>query len=141
MGPSFWKLCTDFTAAFLKSRTLQVRKPCFYEEILIPPYIHLSLPLISRILSSHLNVYPCLLSAEDPSENYVKLRDFVLSKLCQSLPAFTVDKLPLGFSDEMVKEAQDKLKINKVWYRSAADYHLSFDALRSGFTTILYFLS
>uniref|UniRef100_A0A674PAL2 Histone acetyltransferase type B catalytic subunit n=1 Tax=Takifugu rubripes TaxID=31033 RepID=A0A674PAL2_TAKRU len=50
---------------------------------------------------------------EDPSENYVKLRDFVLSKLCQSLPAFAVDKLPLGFSDEMVKEAQDKLKINK----------------------------
>lgn len=55
-----------------------------------------------------------MLSAEDPSENYVKLRDFVLSKLCQSLPAFAADKLPLGFSDEMVKEAQDKLKINKV---------------------------
>lgn len=75
------------------------------------------LPSLSLIL----NVCRCLSSAEDPSENYVKLRDFVLSKLCQSLPAFTVDKLPRGFSDEMVKEAQDKLKINKVWYRSAAD--------------------
>uniref|UniRef100_A0A674P267 Histone acetyltransferase type B catalytic subunit n=1 Tax=Takifugu rubripes TaxID=31033 RepID=A0A674P267_TAKRU len=64
------------------------------------------------------------ITAEDPSENYVKLRDFVLSKLCQSLPAFAVDKLPLGFSDEMVKEAQDKLKINKVWYHSAVNYHL-----------------
>lgn len=66
----------------------------------------------------HLNWCRCLFPAEDPSENYVKLRDFVLSKLCQSLPAFAVDKLPLGFSDEMVQEAQDKLKINKVWYNA-----------------------
>lgn len=40
----------------------------------------------------------------------------MLVKLCQGLPAFSADKLHLGFSDEMVKEAQDKLKINKVWY-------------------------
>lgn len=78
------------------------------------------LPSLSLILSV-LNICRCLLSAEDPSENYVKLRDFVLSKLCQSLPAFAVDKLPLGFSEEMVKEAQDKLKINKVRYHSAVD--------------------
>lgn len=64
----------------------------------------------------------CVLTAEDPSENYVKLRDFVLSKLCQSLPAFAADKLPLGFSDDMVKEAQDKLKVNKVQRR--ADYFI-----------------
>lgn len=82
----------------------------------------LILPSLSLILSV-LNVCRCLLSAEDPSENYVKLRDFVLSKLCQSLPAFAVDKLPLGFSEEMVKEAQDKLKINKVRYHSAVDDH------------------
>lgn len=59
-----------------------------------------------------------MLAAEDPSENYVKLRDFVLSKLCQSLPAFAADKLPLGFSDHMAKEAQEKLKINKVQHRA-----------------------
>ncbi|KAK7939563.1 hypothetical protein WMY93_002889 [Mugilogobius chulae] len=53
------------------------------------------------------------ITAEDPSENYVKLRDYVLAKLCQSLPSFASDKLLLGFSDDMVKEAQDKLKINK----------------------------
>lgn len=76
----------------------------------------LSFSLIWSILIKflHWNVCQCLLTAEDPSENYVKLRDFVLSKLCQSLPAFAADKLPLGFSDDMVKEAQDKLKINKV---------------------------
>lgn len=53
------------------------------------------------------------ITAEDPSENYVKLRDYVLVKLCQGLPSFAADKLPLGFSADMVTEAQDKLKINK----------------------------
>lgn len=56
----------------------------------------------------------CCVSAEDPSENYVKLRDYVLAKLCQDLPSFAADKLHLGFSDDMVKESQEKLKINKV---------------------------
>ncbi|MEQ2185522.1 hypothetical protein GOODEAATRI_019051, partial [Goodea atripinnis] len=50
---------------------------------------------------------------EDPSENYVKLRDYVLTKLCQNLPSFDADKLHLGFSADMIKEAQEKLKINK----------------------------
>uniref|UniRef100_A0AAQ5Z0N1 Histone acetyltransferase type B catalytic subunit n=1 Tax=Amphiprion ocellaris TaxID=80972 RepID=A0AAQ5Z0N1_AMPOC len=54
-----------------------------------------------------------LFFSEDPSENYVKLRDFVLAKLCQGLPSFAADKLHLGFSADMVKEAQEKLKINK----------------------------
>lgn len=68
----------------------------------------------------------CLLSAEDPSESYVKLRDYVLVKLCQGLPSFAVDKLPLGFSADMAKEAQDKLKINKVLYEAATnDYFFS----------------
>uniref|UniRef100_A0A3P8VFC8 Histone acetyltransferase type B catalytic subunit n=1 Tax=Cynoglossus semilaevis TaxID=244447 RepID=A0A3P8VFC8_CYNSE len=53
------------------------------------------------------------ITAEDPSENYVKLRDYVLVKLCQNLPSFATDKLHLGFSADMVREAQDKLKINK----------------------------
>ncbi|XP_030065388.1 histone acetyltransferase type B catalytic subunit isoform X2 [Microcaecilia unicolor] len=53
------------------------------------------------------------ITAEDPSENYVKLRDFVLVKLCQDLPCFSNEKLFQGFSKEMVMETQQKLKINK----------------------------
>ncbi|KAJ7398045.1 Histone acetyltransferase type B catalytic subunit [Pitangus sulphuratus] len=53
------------------------------------------------------------ITAEDPSENYVKLRDFVLVKLCQDLLCFSPVKLMQGFSQEMVTEAQQKLKINK----------------------------
>ncbi|KAE8580936.1 hypothetical protein XENTR_v10024599 [Xenopus tropicalis] len=53
------------------------------------------------------------ITAEDPSENFVRLRDFVLVKLCQNLPCFSLEKLLCGFSQEMVTEAQEKLKINK----------------------------
>ncbi|MFT7799535.1 histone acetyltransferase type B catalytic subunit [Arapaima gigas] len=53
------------------------------------------------------------ITAEDPSENYVKLRDFVLAKLCQSLPSFSTDQLHEGFSEAMAAEAREKLKINK----------------------------
>ncbi|XP_031415291.1 histone acetyltransferase type B catalytic subunit isoform X2 [Clupea harengus] len=53
------------------------------------------------------------ITAEDPSENYVKLRDFVLVKLCQALQSFSADKISLGFSEDMAIEAQEKLKINK----------------------------
>uniref|UniRef100_A0A674CWR3 Histone acetyltransferase type B catalytic subunit n=1 Tax=Salmo trutta TaxID=8032 RepID=A0A674CWR3_SALTR len=53
------------------------------------------------------------ITAEDPSESYVKLRDYVLVKLCQTLPSFSIDKLPLGFSDDMATEAREKFKINK----------------------------
>ncbi|XP_041117792.1 histone acetyltransferase type B catalytic subunit-like isoform X4 [Polyodon spathula] len=53
------------------------------------------------------------ITAEDPSESYVKLRDFVHAKLCQSLPSFSPDQLIQGFSQKMVKEVQEKLKINK----------------------------
>ncbi|CAL1582333.1 unnamed protein product [Knipowitschia caucasica] len=53
------------------------------------------------------------ITAEDPSDNYVKLRDYVLAKLCQSLPSFSSGKLQHGFSEDMVREARDKLKINK----------------------------
>ncbi|XP_030642382.1 histone acetyltransferase type B catalytic subunit isoform X1 [Chanos chanos] len=53
------------------------------------------------------------ITAEDPSDNYVKLRDFVLVKLCMALPSFSTDRLKHGFSEEMAHEAQDKLKINK----------------------------
>ncbi|XP_027020605.2 histone acetyltransferase type B catalytic subunit isoform X1 [Tachysurus fulvidraco] len=53
------------------------------------------------------------ITAEDPSDNYVKLRDFVLVKLCMDLPSFSNENLALGFSEEMATEAREKLKINK----------------------------
>lgn len=66
--------------------------------------------------------------AEDPSENYIKLRDFVLVKLCQDLLCFSPGKLMQGFSQEMVMEAQQKLKINKVLNLNSASWTYSYQA-------------
>uniref|UniRef100_A0A8C0WLP4 Histone acetyltransferase type B catalytic subunit n=1 Tax=Castor canadensis TaxID=51338 RepID=A0A8C0WLP4_CASCN len=56
------------------------------------------------------------ITAEDPSKSYVKLRDFVLVKLCQDLPCFSREKLMQGFNEDMAIQAQQKFKINKVLY-------------------------
>lgn len=50
------------------------------------------------------------ITAEDPSKSYVKLRDFVLVKLCQDLSCFSREKLMQGFSEEIAIEAQQKYK-------------------------------
>lgn len=54
------------------------------------------------------------ITVEDPSEEFVRLRDFVDAQNCRKLEAFTKEKLQSGFSAEMVEEAQTHLKINKV---------------------------
>lgn len=54
--------------------------------------------------------------AEDPSKSYVKLRDFVLVKLCQDLPCFSRERLMQGFHEDMAIQAQQKFKINKVLF-------------------------
>ncbi|XP_048379257.1 histone acetyltransferase type B catalytic subunit isoform X2 [Stegostoma tigrinum] len=53
------------------------------------------------------------ITAEEPSEDFVKLRDFVLAKLCQELQAFVPEKLKKGFSAEMIEDARRTWKINK----------------------------
>ncbi|KAJ8036620.1 Histone acetyltransferase type B catalytic subunit [Holothuria leucospilota] len=53
------------------------------------------------------------ITVEDPSEDFVRIRDFIDCQDCSSLPAFSKEKLKGGFSPEMEKEAQFKFKINK----------------------------
>ncbi|XP_033624835.1 histone acetyltransferase type B catalytic subunit-like isoform X2 [Asterias rubens] len=52
-------------------------------------------------------------TVEDPSDNFVRLRDFVDCRNCQKLPAFTPPNLGKGFSPEMEKQALEKLKLCK----------------------------
>ncbi|XP_071826710.1 histone acetyltransferase type B catalytic subunit-like [Apostichopus japonicus] len=53
------------------------------------------------------------ITVEDPSEEFVRLRDFVDCQDCGRLEAYTKDKLKGSFSQDMEKEAQSKYKINK----------------------------
>lgn len=52
-------------------------------------------------------------TAEDPADNFVSLRDYVDCVNCAKLPEFAPDKLKGGFTDEMKLAALRKLKITK----------------------------
>lgn len=51
------------------------------------------------------------ITAEDPDEDFISMRDLLDCKNCLQLDSFTNEKLREGWSDEMTKEAQDKLKL------------------------------
>ncbi|XP_035658310.1 histone acetyltransferase type B catalytic subunit-like isoform X2 [Branchiostoma floridae] len=53
------------------------------------------------------------ITVEDPSEEFLRLRDFVDCMNCKVLPAFSPQLLQDGFTADMAQQAQEKLKINK----------------------------
>lgn len=53
------------------------------------------------------------ITVEDPSEHFVRLRDFVDCEDCARLDAFAKDKLKGSYTTDMEREAQTKYKINK----------------------------
>ncbi|CAH3154645.1 unnamed protein product [Pocillopora meandrina] len=57
------------------------------------------------------------ITVEDPSFDFLRLRDYVDALACINLSAFSQENLRNGFSGEMVKEAREKLKINKIQCR------------------------
>ena len=53
-------------------------------------------------------------SVEDPSYDFIRLRDYIDALGCSKLSAFSPENLRSGFSDKMVEQARKQLKINKV---------------------------
>ncbi|XP_071478143.1 histone acetyltransferase type B catalytic subunit-like [Diadema antillarum] len=53
------------------------------------------------------------ITVEDPSDDFVRLRDYIDCMECTQLSAFAAPNLVKGFSEDMKKEAQEKLKLNK----------------------------
>lgn len=53
------------------------------------------------------------ITVEDPSENFQRLRDFIDAKNCMKLKSFQPDKLRAGYDEDMPREAQQKLKLNR----------------------------
>ena len=72
---------------------------------------------------------------EDPSSDFVRLRDYIDALDCSKLSAFTPENLRSGFSDEMVKQAREELKINKVLLDTRDQKHGS-DASLQGFALL-----
>lgn len=51
---------------------------------------------------------------EDPSYDFMRLRDYVDALRCKDLSEFSPENIRNGFSDKMVEQARKELKINKV---------------------------
>lgn len=56
-------------------------------------------------------------TVEDPSDDFQSVRNYIDSRICRPLPAFSVESLRKGFTKEMVKEAREKGKINAIQCR------------------------
>jgi len=53
------------------------------------------------------------ITVEDPSDEFIRLRDYVDSKNCIKLDVFAKEKLLTGFSSEMVEDVKSRFLINK----------------------------
>ena len=81
-----------------------------FHDSLSEEWLDLLIPGITHILFS---LY-CVL-VEDPSDDFIRLRDFVdVQNSLKLLECFsTLDKVKGGFNDSMIKEANEKLKLCK----------------------------
>ena len=91
---------------------------------------------------------------EEPSSDFLKLRDYVDALDCRNLSAFSPENLRSGFSDKMVQQAREELKINKVkndvetqvemsWphFFYLHDSHFTFSLVTDSKYLILYILN
>ncbi|XP_071943562.1 histone acetyltransferase type B catalytic subunit-like isoform X2 [Antedon mediterranea] len=84
--------------------------------LILPPYQKQGhgaeiLQAIYRDFVSDINVLD--FTVEDPSDNFVRLRDYVDCKVCMNLPSFQADVIHKGFTHTMENEALEKSKIHK----------------------------
>merc|ERR1739838_198077 len=91
-------------------------RPRISQMLVLPPFQQCGLG--TQMLQSVYNFYISNkdvtdITVEDPSDNFTRLRDFLDCKGCMKLPSFQPEKLQKGFAEDVAKEAQTKLKINK----------------------------
>ena len=56
----------------------------------------------------------CFDLAEDPSENFQRVRDYVDVKNCSSLKEYNSSNIHSNFTSAMAQAARERFKINKV---------------------------
>lgn len=91
-------------------------RPRISQVLILPPFQRqgLGAKLLETIYSHYQGQGDVLdITVEDPSDNFVGLRDYVDCKKCLSLKSFQKEFLLKGWCEEMAKEAQSALKLNK----------------------------
>lgn len=89
-------------------------RPRISQVLLLPPFRKNSIGtnLLSTVYDWYKSQPSTLdITAEDPNEQFISMRDYVDCKNCMELESFKPDNLMKGWSDEMAKEAQQKLRL------------------------------
>jgi len=89
-------------------------RPRVSQMLILPPYKRngIGTTLLQTIYNYYKNQVATLdITAEDPDEEFIAMRDLLDCKNCLKLDSFKPDKLMAGWNDEMAKEAQEKLKL------------------------------
>lgn len=97
-------------------------RPRISQFIVLPPFQKRGLG--AELLSTINNFYskdPNVLdiTVEDPSDDFIRLRDFINAKNCMNLESFKPEKLKNGWNEAMANQAQEQFKINKKQARKA----------------------
>ncbi|NP_001171746.1 histone acetyltransferase type B catalytic subunit [Saccoglossus kowalevskii] len=91
-------------------------RPRISQMLILPPYQRQGhgAQLLEAIYIDHRQNPTVLdITVEDPSEEFICLRDYVDCKVCMHLASFSTECLQEGFTEDMAQEAQVKLKINQ----------------------------
>nr|CAG4644809.1 EOG090X06NC [Leptodora kindtii] len=105
-----------YSTVYLYYAYPNMTRPRISQFLVLPPFQRMGIgaELLNIVYRHFLKDSSILdITVEDPSDNFVRLRDFIDSKNCMQLESFSSEKLRQGFSAEMASEARSKLKINK----------------------------
>lgn len=89
-------------------------RPRISQMLLLPPYRRnrLGTTLLQSIYDYYKKQPTTLdITAEDPDEEFIAMRDFLDCKNCMNLTSFQPENLKAGWSESVAKEAQEKLKL------------------------------
>ncbi|CAH3164227.1 unnamed protein product [Porites lobata] len=95
-------------------------RPRISQMLILPPFQRQGhgvqlLQTVDKFYVKNLRVLD--ITVEEPSSDFLKLRDYVDALDCRNLSAFSPENLRSGFSDKMVRQAREELKINKLQCR------------------------
>ncbi|XP_012224331.1 histone acetyltransferase type B catalytic subunit [Linepithema humile] len=91
-------------------------RPRIAQFLILPPFRRMGLGthLLQTIYREYIGREEVKdITVESPSEVFQRLRNYVDALNCSMLPSFEPENLRQGFSDKMIIEARDHLKINK----------------------------
>lgn len=104
-----------YTSVYRYYAYLDKIRPRISQVLILPPFQRqgLGANLLETIYCHYRGQSDVLdITVEDPSDNFVGLRDYVDCKQCSSLKSFQKEYLLKGWSKEMADEAQSVLKLS-----------------------------